>query len=609
MSDATGSASCEIILAAPEDTARAECIRLSSHRPGPPLIGPSRIDIRRCVLLSAMIMSSVIALGAEAADYPGLGLAGDDEILWVFQRRADAEGHQLLFFASRRQDGAGRGRFKPLRIPGLTGRVSRFVARGVHLHVFFADGTHLRLTPTEPRWDRVASGARNSEVDLPGAVVPLAVASDSGSGMLYVAVPSASVSRADSDKTAASPDDQAGQVQPGREGDDENLAPVEPPDCSIARYEGGRWRHDRDGPDDLATGGEVAVLLATDGELRMVYRPDPTSAHLVQRVSESNEAPWSRALPLEIANQASIVGAGMVGATATLIVAGEGSEGPTLRLIRLADGASSLGPTLVNEKGVPEVFVGPLSAALFGGSIAVVTLGDGGDARVGLWSLDDGKPLEAVEPVASLRPRVAPAIGTGARQFIQYVVLMGILLVVFLWRRESVIRVVPVASGQVHARLSRRVVALLLDVTIVTPIWVPLLYNLWRRGAGDVDLAEQLELGAEALPPVMFWSWAILGAVVGLYGGVFEAATGTTPGKRIMGCSVVGVDGRRCGVGAALVRNLARVAEFHFMALALLVVLTPSRQRLGDVLARTVVVEKAAVDVTRTTDTREDSGE
>ena len=42
-------------------------------------------------------------------------------------------------------------------------------------------------------------------------------------------------------------------------------------------------------------------------------------------------------------------------------------------------------------------------------------------------------------------------------------------------------------------------------------------------------------------------------------------------------------------------RNLMRVLEFQFPAVAILVFLTPSRQRLGDVLSRTLVVQRVSV--------------
>ena len=85
----------------------------------------------------------------------------------------------------------------------------------------------------------------------------------------------------------------------------------------------------------------------------------------------------------------------------------------------------------------------------------------------------------------------------------------------------------------------------------------------------------------------------MLGGIVGVYAAVFEALSQATPGKRLTGLSVVREDGRRCGLGAIVIRNLARVIEFHFPPAVFLLAVTVNRQRLGDLLARTVVVERA----------------
>ena len=84
---------------------------------------------------------------------------------------------------------------------------------------------------------------------------------------------------------------------------------------------------------------------------------------------------------------------------------------------------------------------------------------------------------------------------------------------------------------------------------------------------------------------------AVVGAVMGLYAAVFELVMGSTPGKRIAKCYVVGEGGGPAGAWPIFVRNVLRILEFHFLAVVLLVFLTPGRQRLGDMLARTTVVE------------------
>jgi uncharacterized RDD family membrane protein YckC len=74
---------------------------------------------------------------------------------------------------------------------------------------------------------------------------------------------------------------------------------------------------------------------------------------------------------------------------------------------------------------------------------------------------------------------------------------------------------------------------------------------------------------------------------------VFEAMVGATPGKLLLGLRVEKLDGRRFSLAAAVIRNLVRYADampfgWYFVA-AILITLTPRRQRLGDLVAGTSV--------------------
>src|SRR5688572_11506753 len=67
---------------------------------------------------------------------------------------------------------------------------------------------------------------------------------------------------------------------------------------------------------------------------------------------------------------------------------------------------------------------------------------------------------------------------------------------------------------------------------------------------------------------------------------------GQTPGKRFVGIRVVGDTGNAVGLGAAVARNLLRIADFlppPYLIGALLVALHPRGKRLGDIVAGTVV--------------------
>ena len=100
------------------------------------------------------------------------------------------------------------------------------------------------------------------------------------------------------------------------------------------------------------------------------------------------------------------------------------------------------------------------------------------------------------------------------------------------------------------------------------------------------------------------WVYAV-GAVVGfavqwLWYAAWEARTGQTPGKKLMGLRVVRRDGASPDALAALIRNLLRVADFlpgfYFAGLASCL-MSSQCQRLGDLAAGTVVVnEKKRVD-------------
>ncbi len=80
-----------------------------------------------------------------------------------------------------------------------------------------------------------------------------------------------------------------------------------------------------------------------------------------------------------------------------------------------------------------------------------------------------------------------------------------------------------------------------------------------------------------------------------VYYTVQEALFGTTIGKRFMSLRVVGIDGQRIGWRGALLRNIIRPIDnlptncYGIGAVAML--LSPRRQRLGDRVAKTLVVD------------------
>jgi uncharacterized RDD family membrane protein YckC len=80
-----------------------------------------------------------------------------------------------------------------------------------------------------------------------------------------------------------------------------------------------------------------------------------------------------------------------------------------------------------------------------------------------------------------------------------------------------------------------------------------------------------------------------------MYGSIMEFKFGATLGKRAMKLEVVSLDGKRPSICQVLLRNLIRPIEMIAPILVItvsLTFLTRTHQRLGDLIARTVVVEK-----------------
>ena len=80
-----------------------------------------------------------------------------------------------------------------------------------------------------------------------------------------------------------------------------------------------------------------------------------------------------------------------------------------------------------------------------------------------------------------------------------------------------------------------------------------------------------------------------------IYFVVCEGLWGQTLGKRLANITVIGRDGRPATLRAAIVRNLLRppplMMPLAYVVGTIVVLVTPRWQRLGDLLAGTLVVE------------------
>lgn len=135
-----------------------------------------------------------------------------------------------------------------------------------------------------------------------------------------------------------------------------------------------------------------------------------------------------------------------------------------------------------------------------------------------------------------------------------------------------------------------RALAYVIDAGVVAVTTAVLIAAGVLRGSGfqtldPSSLRETLESSAGlAVYAILFGYFVIC-----------EGVWGRTIGKRVLGMSVVKArDGSPCGWPGSIVRNLLRPIDLFFAGLpgAVIVIFSPARQRLGDMLAATLVVRE-----------------
>jgi len=143
----------------------------------------------------------------------------------------------------------------------------------------------------------------------------------------------------------------------------------------------------------------------------------------------------------------------------------------------------------------------------------------------------------------------------------------------------------------VLAGLGSRFLAIFLDLIFQVVVIVVIVWALIKSIGFSTPTREYVTTGAISLVSVLL----ILGYFV-----LFESLNGgRTPGKAMTGLRVVRVTGGPVGLRASLLRNVVRLVDWLpslYAVGAVLILLTRNHQRLGDMLAGTLVVrERTAV--------------
>lgn len=230
------------------------------------------------------------------------------------------------------------------------------------------------------------------------------------------------------------------------------------------------------------------------------------------------------------------------------------------------------------------------SAEYFAASVRL-TWWDGAQLRERAFDLS-GQPAGEVTVLGRVPPATPQPIGSGTLVLLG---VLGALLALNIFRADDDEGLELAGRAVQLAPLPRRLVAGAIDLLPIPAV------ALWRLlpaittgaggdggggGADSIDLAEAMQSQSFAL-----WMTAAAGIYL-LHTTLLELWTGRTVGKMACGLRTVALDGGdRPRAGAILLRNAFRVVDLiPALPLALLILFSPLRQRLGDVVAGTIVI-------------------
>ncbi|UCE37512.1 MAG: DUF1614 domain-containing protein [Thermoplasmata archaeon] len=158
---------------------------------------------------------------------------------------------------------------------------------------------------------------------------------------------------------------------------------------------------------------------------------------------------------------------------------------------------------------------------------------------------------------------------------------------------RHIIRELNRVERRLYATSSQRIVAFLIDISIIIGIMIPFLYV--GGVAGLYDLTD-LRVLLMSIWFIAFIMWLWVAQVV--YFTIFEGAFGHTPGKRLVGIKVATDERGKCGFMDAFTRNVVRLLDmtmFIYAVSLLLMSRYPKSQRIGDMVANTVVLKTQVV--------------
>lgn len=534
--------------------------------------------------------------------------AANEEKLWLIQGRYTTNPAQpekkywLQRFAL-----MGKQATEPepvMAIEPQVGRIDQTAAAGQRLHVFYVNerdqSTH--YTYSRDRWWR--------EVQLPGRRIPLALAGAQRDNrpILWALVDAQTADTIEQQWRQRQADEEVARRRPKNPYLPAESAPAPalpaagPPRTTgslhLVRYEEMQWRPGPPAPVECRD-AERYWLVETRGRLHIFWQEngdDPAIRNARQMDEHWVELPAIQLSAPPLHGYALVTNAQLF-FVAALAYAGDDDLVRYETWIAPAAGTQSnellngwsRGPNLTDPEGQELIVSARAALTAFKNQFVIFSRRDK-QSQVGFWAADSGsnqRPWSAIEFQSSQQQR----------HFYELLTLISLMIMLSLiyWRRQrSFALPINLPPELVLAGYGKRFVAACLDLLpasmLVSWLWQEPLEKYYGQ------LPEMMFSGNEpqAMNMTVFLAGIVMVLLYAFYCAIFELWMQATPGKKLLGLRVVTEEAQKPHILQILIRNASRIFEINPVMgiwLMLIVFFTRNRQRLGDLIGRTVVVE------------------
>ncbi len=560
--------------------------------------------IRKLTLLALIVLTlRAVAFADPAA--PGL-LAGSDKALWLITTDANSRTFAIIARAAEADakdakdakddtDKPAKPKWKSIRY-GLSGNPAASCAAGDQLHLILTDPIAYSIydhrgnsatagrNPQDTRWPRDASPIAMCTTDgvSTGGELPMMA----GDILAIVArTASGEPSRTDSTPTTII------KPPPALGASDKAADRIDGVKrLGVFLRSAGQWKHLADYPEQVELSADTKLLAATHAGALYVMICDAESSQLLAWSGDNWQTVATDAIPQGSQCVALVSVKNELIAVLTAVLGD--SDGRQLSLVR------PLEPVKDPMTTTLRLDAGNLLTIDSGASFAATRFGDGlavawrkGETlKIATCDLD-GKVFSVDEPGMG---HVDDAAERTLEKFM-WGLMLAILLPMFFMKPATPPGPFMLPEGFKPGHPIKRAIALLIDL-LPWHVFSALMVILVSNDSPEQIIVKVNEaFSGGSFPPVVAYASISTMVLYTAYCIAMELRYGATLGKMAMKLGVIGDRGLRPEPRAILLRNLFRMLELMLIWVvipsAILVMVTRRRQRLGDMIARTTVID------------------